>query len=137
MYDQCPVVPHESEIRLLSFLSNHISPLLDAAGLIGGADAIRDTARLFEHIADHQCVTVFAFSGLQNLLDLLQLKHLDRPTSESETRFLDLDPADPAVEEICLLADQLAALLGAFVFPAPPSLASVVARKAASAPKAA
>jgi hypothetical protein len=46
-----------------------------------------------------------------SLLDLLSLEHVHDETREEAFRFACIDPCDPIVEEICLLADELRAAL--------------------------
>lgn len=65
---------------------------------------------------------------LQNLLNLLRLDHLDRPDHDDEMRFLSIDPADPMIENICLLTDQLSYHFDAFVADSPsPTTAAIKA----------
>lgn len=105
----------EAEVALLSFLEAHIEPLLNAAGLIGGEDAIHATARLYEHLCDNRRVTSYALKRLRALLSLLKLDHLNQVDKDAETSFLSIDPADPAVAEICWLTDQLEDHITAFL----------------------
>lgn len=44
---------------------------------------------------------------LRALVDILALENVDIDGSEEAARFAAIDPADPVVEDICLLTDQL------------------------------
>ena len=51
---------------------------------------------------------------LERLLALLQLENAHNEGTIEWERFALLDPADPHAEEVCLLADQLSAAVGAY-----------------------
>jgi hypothetical protein len=87
--------------------------LWEAALLLGGQEAARSVGEVIDHL-DHEarpcrrCRTL-----LGDLLEILSLKHahdFDRP----EAAFLAaVDPADPIVEDLCLLTDELREALDA------------------------
>ena len=96
---------------LSSFLVEHAEPLLNAAGLLGGAQAISHVAELIRDIPERKTLSRRLARKLEGLRDLLTLEHVsDFETIEAE-HFCLLDPESPVVEEICWLTDQFTAYL--------------------------
>ena len=65
--------------------------------------------------------------AVDDLVDLLMLKNVHEPHRIEAACFAALDPAEPVVEEICILADGLADALGAYRKDAREPLAAGVA----------
>lgn len=92
---------------LARWMLEHAEPLINAAALLGGAGALRRTARLLEQLCDAHALTPRLDREVDELLGLLSLDAVDDPGSLEAALFARIDPASPAVEEICLLTDGL------------------------------
>lgn len=103
--------PHElpaAVLQLLLFLSTHRTGLENAAALLGGPIAARRVCGLIDALSVPKPAMTRWISrelvALHRLLSLEDVANFDRP----EAHFFSLiDPADPAVAEICLLTDGL------------------------------
>ncbi|WP_102227145.1 hypothetical protein [Acidimangrovimonas sediminis] len=101
---------HGDPLRI--FMSNHLNGLRDAAGLLAGQRGVR----LVETIADrlHNDTTRIAratWLAIRDLLGILTLEHVHDERRPEAGFFARIDPADPVVEEVCLLTDGLRAAL--------------------------
>lgn len=100
-------------IAMSSFLTEHAEPLLNAAGLLGGARAISHVAELIRDLPEQETLSRRLARKLEGFRDLLTLEHVaDFETIEAE-HFALIDPEDPIVAEICWLTDQFADYLDA------------------------
>ena len=93
--------------RLHSFLAEQGEGLQNAALLLGGRPWLRRVQRLIDEACSRPGVTRKTGRELRELRALLHLEHIhdiDRPEA---AYFAELDPNEPYVEEICLLADGL------------------------------
>jgi hypothetical protein len=91
---------------LSSFLVEHAEALLNAAGILGGSQAISHVAELIRDIPEQRTLSRRLARKLEGLRDLLTLEHVsDFETIEAE-HFCLLDPENTVVEEICWLTDQ-------------------------------
>ena len=103
--------PHElpaAVLQLLLFLSTYRLGLENAATLLGGPIAARRVRGLIDTLSVPKPTMTRWISrelvALHRLLSLEDVADFDRP----EAHFFSLlDPADPAVAEICLLTDGL------------------------------
>ncbi|WP_432256609.1 hypothetical protein [Limimaricola sp. AA108-03] len=105
----CPFRAAETALR--RFLLGHAEALVSAAGLLGEQPAVRRTARLLEELVDAPRLTRRLRLELVELHRLLALDRVDEPESLEAACFAKIDPASPAVEEICELTDMLRAHL--------------------------
>ena len=105
--------PQPAEVALARFLAHHAEPLLAAATLLGGRPALRRTARLLEDILDAPGLSRRLRREIVGLHRLLSLDCVSDPESLEAACFAAIDPASPAVEEICVLTDDLRAHLAA------------------------
>lgn len=90
------------------FADERCEAIQNAAYLLGGRPWLRRSQRLLDSLRNGSIATQRCIREAKALLDLFMLEHvhdLDRPESGY---FALLDPEMPYVEEICLLADQLA-----------------------------
>lgn len=117
-------------IAMSSFLTEHAEPLLNAAGLLGGVQAVKQVAEILQDLPEQKTLSRRLARKLAGLRDLLTLEHVtDFETAEAE-HFALLDPDDPVVPEICLLTDQFSDYLDALrdadpvAFQALPALAA-------------
>ncbi len=95
-------------VQLLFFLSNHREGLENAAALLGGPIAARRLCGLIEALSVPQPRLTRWISrelvALHRLLTLEDVANFDSPAAHY---FSLIDPADPAVADICLLTDGL------------------------------
>ncbi len=99
---------NSSHADLQSFLWDNFERLQNASLLLGGRPALSATKSLIADICSKPELTHRDQIGLVRLHKLLTLEYVhdfDRPES---AYFAVIDPAEPYIEEICLLADQLA-----------------------------
>ena len=95
-------------VQLLIFLSNHREGLENAAALLGGPIAARRLRGLVEALSVPQPrLTRWISRELVALHRLLTLEDVANFDSVPAYYFSLIDPADPAVAEICLLTDGL------------------------------
>ena len=92
---------------LAAFLVENAEPLINAAAVLGGRQAVRRTARLIEDMASAPRLTRRLGRDLVGLHRLLSLDAVDDPDSLEAALFADIDPASPIVAENCLLTDAL------------------------------
>lgn len=85
--------------------------LLDAAGLLGGAAAQRRCLRLCSRLRSASRMDCHCRQELRWMHALLCLQIVDHPDSAGATHFCNLSPDDPAVHDLCLLAEALGDLL--------------------------
>ena len=95
------------ETALARFLLDHAEALIIAAALLGGQSAVRSTSSLLEKFVDAPRLTRTLRHELVELHRLLALDRVDDLESLEAACFAEIDPASPAVEEICALTDAL------------------------------
>lgn len=95
------------------FVAEHGAALWHAARLLGGYEQARLVDRLADALENEPRPTTRVGIMLDQLLDLLTLQNAGDPDRAEWGFFVVLDPGDPAVEEICLLADGLKAAMEA------------------------
>ena len=115
MYDASLPASEATSEALARFASARADALLSAAELLGGPKARRRTGRLIQDLEDAPRLTRRLRKELVALHRLLSLQDVEDPDREEAAFFAMIDPASPAVEEICLLTDELTALLEALV----------------------
>ncbi len=93
--------------RLHTFLAEQVEGLQNAALLLGGRPWLRRVQRLIEDASTEPRVTRRMARELRELRALLHLEHVHDPERPEAGYFAELDPAEPYVEEICLMADTL------------------------------
>ena len=89
------------------FVQDHCDALLDAAALLAGRRGARLAQSVIDGVTEKSASARRSMQDLGNLLDILMLEHVHDIGSEEAARFAAIDPCDPCVEEICLLADGL------------------------------
>lgn len=98
--------------KVREFLAEHGDALENATERLGGPKrALRWRAFLGE-IAGASQLTSRHCSALVDMHRLLSLDGVEIPDSEQSARFAAIDPMDPVVHHLCLLADTLGRLLG-------------------------
>jgi hypothetical protein len=96
---------------LKDYVGENREALLNAAQVLGGKPGWRISQSVIDGIHGPKPPTRRTMRQLSRLLDLLKLENAYEHTLEAAQLAL-LDPADPYVEELCLLADELSILLG-------------------------
>jgi hypothetical protein len=104
-YDQ----PALSDLR--HFVDLYTGALYDAAALLAGARGVLIVDQIVEGMSEPDGPTSRTITALNNLRDILTLENVDDLTRPEAHFFMSIDPAEPIVEEICLLTDQLEAIM--------------------------
>jgi len=113
MFDNSPDIidaraaPANAFEALRSFLFEHQTEMLDAAALLAGTSGIRLANNILADFAEGRKPAGQAVARLNRFRDLLMLKNVHDIESDDSAFFAAICPEDPAVEKICLLADQL------------------------------
>ncbi len=94
-------------LACLTWLMDHSDALLCASRLLGGDLSARRTARLIEAAANQTTVSRLFLADLDWLHGLLTLRPVGDPDAIESAFFADIDPADPAIFEICSRAEEL------------------------------
>ncbi len=94
-------------MALLTFIQDYSEALQNAALLLGGQWALRRVQFLLDHLSITRTLTRRAKLDLVALHKLLTLQNVGDPERLETALFTDIDPADPIVEELCLLSDAL------------------------------
>lgn len=81
--------------------------LRHAAYLLAGGRGDKLVDELARRLAAERVLSRTTQRRASDLLDILALEFVDDPEREEAQRFSEIDPADPVVEEICLLTDEL------------------------------
>lgn len=94
-------------VPVLGFVEKHQTALWLAARLLGGYEASRLVDRCAELLETERALNRRLQVMLEQLVALLTLEHVHNPERPQMGFFAVIDPADPAIAEICLLADGL------------------------------
>ncbi len=100
---------HQDEVR--QFLREHMEVLVAATLTLAGRKGTRIVDDIREGIAQPGPLSRRTRQKLADLLAILGLENVHEEDSAEAARFAMIDPADPMVEEICLLTDGLRAAL--------------------------
>ena len=116
--------PQSALDALRVYVDENRKALLDAAQLLGGLAGLRLASGAMDGLAITGMPTRRTMRSLAKLLDLLMVGGGGGGGVFEAALFAAIDPASPAVEEICLLADSLHDLLAAAwgEWNAPPSV---------------
>ena len=98
---------HPAVAMLLAWIFEYREALLNASMLLGGPPAQRRAARLLADILSNGEVNRRLIAELSWLHRLLTLEHASDPDRDEAVYFAAIDPADPVVYELCILADGL------------------------------
>jgi len=98
-------------IPLQRFVETHSEALQNAALLLGGPPAAKAAGKIIEELSTTPVVTRRMRREVNRLHALLTLKHVHDPTRPEAAFFAAIDPEWSAVDEICLLSEQLEELL--------------------------
>ena len=93
--------------RLHVFAADNQEGLQNAALLLGGRPWLRRCQRLLQDLGQPGPVTSRMRREAEAIHALLTLQYGHDPESDEAEYFCTVDPMDPCVEEICLLADGL------------------------------
>jgi len=94
------------------FLDIHGTALANAAYLLGGGAASGSVFNLIDGVRNAKRITKAHIKRLHGLYALLVLENVGDSKRLEATLFAEIIPGSKVVEEICLLADRLADLLG-------------------------
>ncbi|MGK7653817.1 hypothetical protein ACSQ76_15790 [Roseovarius sp. B08] len=107
-----PPSPALRDLRI--FATKNAEALACAAALLGAAPGVRTALTALDGLGDPGRPTSRTKRALDDLVDLLMLEHVDDPHRIEAACFAALDPGEPVVEEICVLADGLADAVEAY-----------------------
>lgn len=102
-----PCPSDAAKSALARFLLGRAEALIAAAALLGGQPAVRRTTRLLEELIDVPRLTRRLRQELVEIHRLLALDLVTDLESFEAVCFAQIDPASPAVDEICRLTDEL------------------------------
>jgi hypothetical protein len=95
-FDLCHAVSvHRSPVH--EYVAHNWPALRNATALLGGQRAAQEADRLFDDLATHATIGIHARRRLE----------LDDDLVSEDVLMNVIDPSDPIVDEICLLADGL------------------------------
>lgn len=100
---------------LQTFLHDRSDALQNAALLLGGQPALRATQGLLEEVRASTALSRRLQRDLGKLHALFSLEHVHDPDRPEAGYFAAIDPSWSCVEDICLLADELAEVLDAVI----------------------
>lgn len=96
-----------NEINLRRFWATHSEALFNSAALLAGEKGARIAQEIQEEITEGTTITRRVKAKLHVLLDILMLEHVHDDSRPEAACFAAIDPCDPVVADICLLADRL------------------------------
>ncbi len=96
-----------------AFAAEHGEALCSASLLLGGPAAKRRCLRLLSRLREALSLVRPDVLDLIEIHRLLMLEHVGDPDREETARFVEIDPIDSRVHDLCLLADRLLELLKA------------------------
>ncbi|RAZ81735.1 hypothetical protein DDV93_22340 [Cereibacter johrii] len=105
--------PPAGILLLRAFFDRERAAIAAAAELLGGRPARERALRLATRISDAPRMTALLRRELVALLRLLSLDEVDDPYSDAAGFFAGIDPADPAVHNICRLSEAFETTLAA------------------------
>ncbi|MGX0977213.1 succinate dehydrogenase/fumarate reductase flavoprotein subunit [Roseovarius sp. MBR-51] len=100
---------------LRQFFEEYQDGLATAAELLAGKRGRRVVNTIMEGLGLDGALTRATWNALRDLLGILTLENVHDEDREEAALFAAIDPADPVVEEICLLSDGLRRLLEAMI----------------------
>lgn len=112
-----PALALAAHRRLRRFVADHAAGLRNAADLLGGGRHVTAVDEIIDRLRREPIPSRRTLRLLDELLLLLSLElvtDLDSPEAEA---FSLIDPADPTVEEVCLLTDGLREVLAGLKAP--------------------
>lgn len=112
--DNIITLPSPALHDLRAFAAEHADGLGCAAALLGAAPGVRIALAALDGLCEPGHPGARTMRALDDLVDLLMLEHVQDPGRIESICFAALDPAEPVVEEICLLADGLAGARDAY-----------------------
>lgn len=98
---------------LQAYAQERRDALLTAAEWLGGKRGARRALEALDSLNTPEVSPRRALRLFGEILALLMLEHVDDPERDEAAIFAEIDPGDPRVEDVCLLADGLAARLDA------------------------
>jgi hypothetical protein len=99
---------------LQAFVGEHRDALLNAGLLLGAGPGLRLARTAIKGLQGSRPPTRRAMRDLERLLRLLRLENAHTEDTIEAECFAMLDPTDPCVKELCLLADQLSEFLSSY-----------------------
>lgn len=101
----------KSELPVHRYVHTHSEVLRHAARLLGGENAVSIVDKIVDALSRDPMISRSTIHQLGWLEDLLFLQNVDNPNRIEAGLFALIDPIEPVVEDICLLADGLREVL--------------------------
>ena len=98
---------------LQAFAEVHRNSIMNAAAWLGGQGGSRSALEALDSLFAPEVPPRRALRLFVDFLALLMLEHVHDEAREEAAIFATIDPSDPRVEDVCLLADGLAVRLEA------------------------
>ncbi|MGX9854293.1 hypothetical protein ACR03S_02445 [Limimaricola variabilis] len=98
-------------VPLVRFINARRTALRDAARLLAGARGSRLVDDIADSLSFGAVPNPVTWGKLRDLLGILTLEHVHDDIRAEAAFFAAIDPCNPVVEEVCLLTDQLRAVL--------------------------
>ena len=92
---------------LRDFVRHHSEALQNASLLLGSQPWLKRMQAFIDDVTETTFLTRRLENELGSLIDLLSLENVHNEDRIEAVCFIDLDPASPYVEDICLLAEAL------------------------------
>jgi hypothetical protein len=96
------VSAHRSPVH--EYVAQNWPALRNAAALLGGQRAAQEADRLFDDLATHATIGIHAKRRLERMMRRLEL---DEDIVSEDVLLNVINPFDPVVDQLCLLADGL------------------------------
>lgn len=97
----------DNETSLRRFWEMHSEALFNSAVLLAGVKGARIAQAIDDDITKGDNLTRRVKAKLNEVLDILMLEHVHDDSRPEAACFAAIDPSDPIVADICLLADGL------------------------------
>ena len=95
------------EIPLRSFVATNADALGNAAALLADRKGVRIVEEIRTGLEQHGAIAHRLIRRLEELLGILALEHVHDEMQVEAGCFAAIDPDDPIVSDLCLLADEL------------------------------
>ncbi len=96
-----------SETGLRSFFEARYHALATGAAVLAGRKGARIVEEIRSGLEQPGPISRWMAARLFQLFDILALRNVHDEDSEEASRFAAIDPADPIVDDLCLLTDEL------------------------------
>jgi hypothetical protein len=93
------------------FFDQHQEAIYDACALLAGGRGIQVVDKIVEGLASQNRPSRRTINAIQEVRAILTLEYVDDFDRTEAAYFMAIDPAEPVIEEICLLTDELETIM--------------------------